>query len=82
MENRVQLVKIHTEGHEFEVLKGANELIEAHRPIIYTELGGGYTESTMAAIDLLDQYGYGTDHVRGIDWSGVGRGSAYVFLSR
>jgi len=82
MENRVQLVKIDTEGHESEVLKGANELIKAHRPIIYTELGGGYIESTKAAVDLLNQYGYGTDHVRAIDWSGVGRGSDFVFCPR
>jgi FkbM family methyltransferase len=82
MENGVQLVKIDTEGHESEVLKGAKELIKAHRPIIYTELGGGYIESTITAIDLLDQYGYRTDHVRTIEWSGVGRGSDYVFLPR
>jgi FkbM family methyltransferase len=81
-EKGVRLVKIDTEGHEPEVLRGAENLIATRHPVIYTELGGGYTASTMAALDLLDQYGYETGHVRRVEWSDVGRGSDYVFLPR
>jgi hypothetical protein len=78
----VALLKIDTEGYEPEVLLGAQRLIEHHRPIIYLEMGGDYVTSTLRSIELLADAGYGTDHVRSVDWSTVGNGSDYFFLPR
>lgn len=78
----VSLIKIDTEGYEPEVLRGAEGLIQQHRPIIYLEMGGDYIESTLQSIQLLEDAGYGVDHVRSIDWSRVGNGSDYFFLPR
>jgi FkbM family methyltransferase len=78
----VSLLKIDTEGYEPEVLRGARRLIEQHRPIIYLEMGGDYAESTLQSVELLEDAGYGVDHVRSIDWSKVGNGSDYFFLPR
>jgi FkbM family methyltransferase len=78
----VALLKIDTEGYEPEVLLGAQRLIAQHRPIIYLEMGGDYVASTLRSIELLAEAGYGTDHVRSIDWSAVGNGSDYFFLPR
>jgi FkbM family methyltransferase len=78
----VALLKIDTEGYEPEVLLGAAQLIEQHRPIIYLEMGGDYVASTLRSVELLSEAGYGTDHVRSIDWSAVGNGSDYFFWPR
>lgn len=37
-QTRCALIKLDVEGHEFEVLKGAKELIQQTRPMIYAEL--------------------------------------------
>jgi len=37
---RADLIKIDVEGHEDQVLKGARNTIERHRPIIMVEIGG------------------------------------------
>jgi len=36
---RVDLVKIDTDGHEYEVLKGAREIIRKFRPVVIFEVG-------------------------------------------
>ena len=35
--NRIDVIKIDVEGHEYEVLKGAQELIQKHQPVIVLE---------------------------------------------
>lgn len=80
--SRVALLKIDTEGYEPHVLQGARRLIDEHRPIIYLEMGGAYVSSTFETIEWLTKAGYGTEHVRRIDWSSVGNGSDYFFLPR
>lgn len=76
----IQFLKIDTEGYEPEVLMGAERLISSNRPVIWTELGGGYLESTMRAIELLKAYGYPTSHVNHVDWSTVVWGTDFLFL--
>jgi FkbM family methyltransferase len=78
----IALLKIDTEGYEPEVLLGAQRLIEQHRPIIYVEMGGDYLTSTHRSVELLADAGYGTDHVRSVDWSAVGNGSDFFFFPR
>lgn len=78
----VSLLKIDTEGYEPRVLEGAAGIIETDRPILYLEMGGEYRDSTLESVKILEAAGYGIDHVRAIDWSGVGNGSDYFFLPR
>jgi FkbM family methyltransferase len=37
-DEKIKLIKIDVEGHEFNVLKGAKKIIELHRPIIIIEV--------------------------------------------
>ncbi len=78
---RVALLKIDTEGYEPEILRGAERLIQEHRPIIYMEMGGDYVDSTLRSVELLCDAGYVTDHVRSVDWDDVGNGSDYFFAT-
>jgi len=81
-DHRVTFIKIDTEGFELQVLDGARELVVRDKPIIYTELGGGgsYTHSTLRVIEFLEEHGYDTSHVSGIDWQGVGNGADFTFV--
>jgi len=83
-DRRVALLKIDTEGYEFQVLKGAKEIISRDMPVIYTELGGGgaYADTTLQAIDLLEKLGYDTSPVSRVDWSTVGNGVDFAFLPK
>jgi len=81
-ERRIKLIKIDTEGYEPEVLAGGRELIQDHRPVIYSELGGGYLDSTQRAIEILRELDYAVDHVLDRDWQKVGRGADFAFLPR
>ena len=75
-------LKIDTEGYEPEVLEGARKLTDAHKPIIYLEMGGDYVDSTRRSIEFLSEAGYGTDHVQHVDRSQVASRSEYfIFLA-
>lgn len=63
----VSLIKIDAEGHEFSVIKGAEETILKNKPVIIVEiLGGVYrcdatdeeNEKINSVIQLLTNYGY------------------------
>lgn len=56
--DRLDFIKIDTEGFEDEVLKGASDLIQNFKPVIYIELGSAYLASSQRAISLLQQAGY------------------------
>lgn len=56
--HRVKLVKIDTEGHEINVLKGADQLIRRDRPIIIME-------SNREAAEHLRELGYSISHIPG-----------------
>lgn len=81
-EHPVSLLKIDTEGYEPEVLRGAKRLLAEQRPIVYLEMGGDYVDSTLQSIELLDEAGYGVDHVRQLDWTAIGNGSDFFFWPR
>jgi FkbM family methyltransferase len=83
-DHRVALLKIDTEGYEFQVLQGAEEIIGRDMPVIYTELGGGgaYADTTLQAIDLLGKLGYDTSSAGRVDWSTVGNGVDFAFLPK
>jgi len=59
--DRLNFIKIDTEGFELEVLVGASELVRRYKPIIYIELGSLYSSSSEDAVRLLRDFGYTFD---------------------
>lgn len=57
VKEKVKLIKIDVEGSEFQVLAGAIELIEEHKPIIIIE-----TFKTKRNLKLLDDFCEGFDY--------------------
>jgi FkbM family methyltransferase len=55
---RLDFLKIDTEGYEDEVLAGAIELLKRFRPVIYIELCTEYLASSENAVRLLRELGY------------------------
>lgn len=55
---RLDFIKIDTEGFENEVLLGCRRLLRQFRPVVYIELSAEYGDSSQAAIDLLKSEGY------------------------
>jgi FkbM family methyltransferase len=56
--NRLDVLKIDTEGHEDAVIAGAEKLIAQYRPTIYIELASEFMESSRRAVSLLKTAGY------------------------
>ncbi|MCD6361447.1 MAG: FkbM family methyltransferase [Armatimonadetes bacterium] len=52
---RVRAVKIDAEGYELPILRGAAELLEHHKPIVFFEAGGNESGDPRA---LLAEFGY------------------------
>ena len=48
-------MKIDVEGHEVEVLRGAEKTIAAFHPVIIVETGG---QKRKAVVSLLERHGY------------------------
>lgn len=79
---RPSAIKLDVENFEFFVLKGGQQLIQTHRPIIYTELWDN--ENRYKCIDLLVSWGY-TIHVvdqgKLVDWNkSVHKQQNFIFL--
>lgn len=58
---RLDLIKIDTEGFEDEVLQGCRRLLRQFQPVVYVELSAEYGDSSRSAIDLLKSEGYSFD---------------------
>lgn len=56
--DRVDLLKIDTEGFEIQVLQGAIDLLIRDQPTIYIELSTEYSESSRKSVELLHDLGY------------------------
>jgi FkbM family methyltransferase len=69
---RLDLLKIDTEGYEDEVLAGAAELIKRFKPIIYIELCSEYLTSSQNAGRFLCDRGYTFDRELALDESSNG----------
>jgi len=67
--DRLDFLKIDTEGYEPEVLGGAIELLKRFKPVIYIELGSLYAESSEKAASLLRNLGYTFDREMALDES-------------
>jgi FkbM family methyltransferase len=57
-EQKVDLLKIDTEGFEDQVLEGAAEVVARYRPIVYLELSQEYGDSSARAVAWLRARGY------------------------
>lgn len=55
-ESKISAIKIDVENFEFEVLKGAKDLITKHRPIVYAELWKN--ENRVNSISFFKELGY------------------------
>lgn len=55
---RLDFIKIDTEGFEDHVLVGATRLIDAYQPTIYIELAAEYRDSSQRSIQWLRDHGY------------------------
>jgi FkbM family methyltransferase len=69
---RLDLLKIDTEGYEDEVLAGAAGLIQKFKPIIYIELCSEYLISSQNARRILLDHGYTFDRKVALDESSNG----------
>lgn len=56
--DKVDFIKIDTEGFEDQVLAGAAQLVERFKPTFYIELSQEYRESSLVAIQWLKERGY------------------------
>jgi FkbM family methyltransferase len=56
--NRLDFLKIDTEGFEDEVLNGAMEILKRFKPVLYIELSGAYFASSERSVELLRDLGY------------------------
>lgn len=54
--NRIDLIKIDVEGHEFEVLTGAKKTIEKKRPIIYMEFNDLTKTLSEHSVNLFENF--------------------------
>ncbi len=57
--DRIDLIKIDTDGAEPGVLRGAWRTLERFRPVVVIELGVGELEAAAESIELLRRHGYG-----------------------
>jgi len=57
--SRISAIKIDVENYEYEVLKGGENLLKKHKPIIYCELWPG--EQRMRTINYLTGLGFKTE---------------------
>jgi FkbM family methyltransferase len=69
---RLDLLKVDTEGYEDEVLAGAAGLIQKFNPIIYIELCSEYLTSSQNAGQFLRDHGYTFDRELSLDDSSNG----------
>jgi FkbM family methyltransferase len=56
--DRLDFLKVDTEGFEIHVLRGAQESIERFRPVVFIELASDFRESSEASIAWLKERGY------------------------
>ena len=77
-QQKINVIKIDTEGFEPNVLLGAKKLIELHKPILHIEMGGDYTESTHQTLQILKDYNYRTNQPDNLDWKKIGNGVNFL----
>jgi len=60
-EEKISFIKIDTEGYEPQVLRGAKEIINRDKPIIYIELGGDHQQTSAESLKILEELNYSCD---------------------
>jgi FkbM family methyltransferase len=55
---RVDLIKVDTDGYDFEILRGGTELLGRTRPILFFELAPGLLDDAVADLTWLQSLGY------------------------
>jgi FkbM family methyltransferase len=56
--NRVSVIKMDVEGHEFHVVNGARKFLERDRPVIEIEINSGGSEHFSKMTKLFEELGY------------------------
>jgi FkbM family methyltransferase len=78
---KISFIKIDTEGYEPQVLLGAKELIERHKPVIYIELGGDHQKTSVEALKILKEYNYSCE-AENIDLTKTDAGNNFIALPK
>jgi len=78
---KISFIKIDTEGYEPQVLLGAKELIERHKPVIYIELGGDHQKTSVEALKILKEYNYSCE-AENIDLTKADAGNNFIALPK
>jgi len=78
--DRLNFIKIDTEGYEDDVLLGAIELLRRFQPVVYIELCSEYLSSSERAIKILRDLGYSFD--RDIDLRHSSNGNNYFAIPK
>lgn len=55
---RVDFIKIDTDGFEFEVLMGAESILRDHKPVLFLELAAVYMADAVGGLSWLKEAGY------------------------
>ena len=59
--NEISFIKIDVEGHEFEVIKGAENTIKKNKPVLLVEIVEEYTQTKVTdTLDYINSLGYGS----------------------
>jgi FkbM family methyltransferase len=69
---RLDFLKIDTEGYEDAVLEGATELLKRFKPVLYIELCSQYLKSSERAVRILRDHGYTFDREPDLETSANG----------
>jgi FkbM family methyltransferase len=60
-ENKISFIKIDVEGHEFEVIKGAENTIKKNKPVLLVEIVEKHTQTKVSdTLDYINSLGYGS----------------------
>ena len=69
---RLDFLKIDTEGFEDEVLAGASEILRRFKPVIYLELSSQRRAASERAVGLLRDHGYNFERELSLESSFLG----------
>lgn len=56
--DKIDLIKVDVEGWEFEVLKGAANTIQLHRPVLLIEFTGGNSKKSLHKYDVAEYHNF------------------------
>lgn len=62
--DKVDVIKLDVDGHEYAIVRGAEEMIRKSRPIIFIECGAWHFDGTGNPLARLQELGYVLEHAK------------------